>query len=404
MVADGTGYVLRSEIRLLGYRRSERPTDARIEVAQARRPRLRLPPPARSVWFRSRRPVPATASTAVAAARAIGNGDGGDAASDPTTAAATPQPVPANAAVLDELSAAFAERPTISIGGDELPDAVYLDDELERGVAVGATLFIDDDGSADAVAPKEASTRGIEPRLRQRRIGVRRAESRRRLRWVIVAGLVLPVVVAALAVLGSSLFAVKDVDVRATCTPTPTHSRPWSTTSTGTPVLRVDTLAAEEQLESIPWVEDARVTTKFPTRRRSRSANGRRSSPCSAPTARAACSIGTAGCSTLIEGQPVALVWISGPGTLDTGLGGTAPIGYSAAASFVTKLTPTIRSRVHSMTVTPDGSDLRLILTGRRQRPDRGPFRVGDRRQRPDRQARPTRTRSSKTSDPTRSR
>jgi len=66
----------------------------------------------------------------------------------------------------------------------------------------------------------------------------------------------------------------------------------------------------------------------------------------------------------LIEGQPVALVWISGPGTLDTGLGGTAPIGYSSAASFVTKLTPTIRSRVHSMTVTPDGSDLRLILTG----------------------------------------
>ncbi len=33
---------------------------------------------------------------------------------------------------------------------------------------------------------------------------------------------------------------------------------------TGTPVLRVDTLAAEEQLESIPWVEDARVTTKLP--------------------------------------------------------------------------------------------------------------------------------------------
>ena len=92
------------------------------------------------------------------------NGDGGDAASDPTTAAATPQPVPANAAVLGELSAAFAERPTITIGGDELPDAVYLDDELERGVATGATLFIDDDGSEDAVAPKEASTRGIEPR------------------------------------------------------------------------------------------------------------------------------------------------------------------------------------------------------------------------------------------------
>lgn len=292
------------------------------------------------------------------------NGDGGDAASDPTTAAATPQPVPANAAVLDELSAAFAERPTISIGGDELPDAVYLDDELERGVAVGATLFIDDDGSADAVAPKEASTRGIEPRLRQRRIGVRRAESRRRLKWVLVAGLVLAVVVAALAVLGSSLFAVKNVDVSGNVYTDAAQLQAVVDDLTGTPVLRVDTLAAEEQLESIPWVEDARVTTKFPD---SATIEIRERTPLVAM-------LGADGETRvldrdgrvldLIEGQPVALVWISGPGTLDTGLGGTAPIGYSSAASFVTKLTPTIRSRVHSMTVTPDGSDLRLILTG----------------------------------------
>ena len=292
------------------------------------------------------------------------NGDGGDVASDPTTAAATPQPVPANAAVLDELSAAFAERPTISIGGDELPDAVYLDDELERGVAVGATLFIDDDGSADAVAPKEASTRGIEPRLRQRRIGVRRAESRRRLKWVIVAGLVLAVVVAALAVLGSSLFAVKNVDVSGNVYTDAAQLQAVVDDLTGTPVLRVDTLAAEEQLESIPWVEDARVTTKFPD---SATIEIRERTPLVAM-------LGTDGETRvldrdgrvldLIEGQPVALVWISGPGGLDTGLGGTAPIGYSSAASFVTKLTPTIRSRVQSMTVTPDGSDLRLILAG----------------------------------------
>ena len=77
--------------------------------------------------------------------------------------------------MLDELSAAFAERPIISIGGDDdVPDAVYLDDELERGVAVGATLFIDDDGSAATPSrPRRRRPRGIEPRLRQRRIGVR---------------------------------------------------------------------------------------------------------------------------------------------------------------------------------------------------------------------------------------
>ena len=37
----------------------------------------------------------------------------------------------------------------------------------------------------------------------------------------------------------------------------------------------------------------------------------------------------------VIDGQPVALVWISGPGTLDLIAGDFAPIGYSSAASLV---------------------------------------------------------------------
>lgn len=311
-----------------------------------------------------------------AAAAEVGSGDvrlvpvgaKPSAASSATPDRAEPAPngsVPANDAVLGELSAAFGNRPTITIGGDEeLPDAVYLDDELERGVATGSTLFIDDDGSADAVAPKDAATRGIEPRLRQRRIGVRRAENRRRLKWLVVAGVILLVVVVALAVVGSSLFAVKNVSVTGNVYTDPDELQAVVDDLMGTPVLRVDTLAAEEQLEAIPWVEDARVTTSFPN---SASIELRERTPLVAM-------LGADGMSrvldregrvlSVIEGQPVALVWISGPGTLDVPEGGTASIGYAAAASLVTKLTPTIRSRVDSLMVTPDGSDLRLILTG----------------------------------------
>ena len=137
-----------------------------------------------------------------------------------------------------------SKRSTITIGGDdELPDAVYLDDELERGVATGGTLFIDDDGSEDAVAPKEASTRGIEPRLRQRRIGVRRAESRRRLRWVAIGAAVLVVVLAVLAVLGSSLFAVDEVEVSGNVYTNPDRLQAVVDDLMGTPVLLVDTTA-----------------------------------------------------------------------------------------------------------------------------------------------------------------
>jgi cell division protein FtsQ len=278
---------------------------------------------------------------------------------------AAAQSTPANPAVLGELSAAFGTRSTITIGGDdELPDAVYLDEELERGVATGGTLFIDDDGSEDAVAPKEASTRGIEPRLRQRRIGVRRAESRRRLRWLVIVGIVLVLVIAVLAVLGSSLFAVDDVEVEGNVYTNADRLQEVVDELMGTPVLLVDTEQAEADLEAIPWVEDARVTTSFPD---SATIELRERTPLVAIA-------GADGLSRVldregrvldsIEGQPVALVWISGPGTLDTAVGNTAPIGYSSAASLVTKLTPTIRSRVESMMVTPDGSDLVLMLTG----------------------------------------
>lgn len=290
----------------------------------------------------------------------------------------------ADVALLDELSLAFADggddhdshedgddesgssasaesRGTISIIGDDLPDASYLDDELERDPS--QPVFIDDDGQSDAVLPKDASTRGIEPRIRQRRIGVKRSENRRRLWWLALAGFALVVIVGVLALLGSSWFAVEQVTVTGNVYTDQTALDAVIDELTGTAVLLVDTASVEAQLEEIPWVDAARVTTTFPD---SASIEIRERTPVAAM-------IGTDGLSrvldvdgrvlTLVEGQPVALVWIAGPGTLDVAPGRFASIGYSSAASLVTKLTPEIRSRVDSMLVTPDGSDLVLVLT-----------------------------------------
>jgi cell division protein FtsQ len=281
--------------------------------------------------------------------------------------------------VLDELNQAFGgsagatdDRPTIAIGhDDELPDAVYLDGGLERDDSGEGTVFIDDDGSSDAIMPKEATAQGIEPRLRQRRIGVRRAENRRRLRWVVIALVVVSVVVAGLAVLGSPWFAVEQVSVSGNVYTDPDALAEVVEEIRDTPVLLVDTTDAEERLEAIAWVEDARVRAHFPDRV---TIEIRERTPVAAMLGQDNLSrvLDAKGrVLDVIEGQPVSLVWIAGPGTLDLATAEFAPIGYASAASLVTKLTPNIRSRVDSMLVTPDGADLVLILTS-----ESGPIEV----------------------------
>jgi cell division protein FtsQ len=260
-----------------------------------------------------------------------------------------------------------AEEPSapsiIAIGGDDdLPDAVYLDEELGGDTASGP-VFIDDDGSSDAIMPRDATSRGIEPRLRERRIGVRRAASRRRLWWALVAAVVGIVLIAGLAVLGSSWFAVDDVNVVGNVYTDPDELAAIVDDLRGTPVLRVDTGEYEARVEEIPWVESARVTTRFPD---SATIEIRERTPVASMLGddlRSRVLDADGRVLAVIDGQPVALVWISGPGTLDLIPGDFAPIGYSSAASLVTKLTPNIRSRVDSMLVTPDGSDLVLVLT-----------------------------------------
>ena len=120
-----------------------------------------------------------------------------------------------------------AERKTIVIGGDDLPDTVSLDVEREEKFLerrdeersgerwTRSTIVITD---FDDVAPIDASavrsTVGGDQRIRARRISVRRAEGRRRLRWVLLGLVAIAVPVGTLAVLASPIFDVNEVDVQ----------------------------------------------------------------------------------------------------------------------------------------------------------------------------------------------
>jgi cell division protein FtsQ len=277
--------------------------------------------------------------------------------------------------VLAELSMAFGDddtKPiaapdaaltTIALGGDDdLPDAVYLDEELGGGDD-SEPVFIDDDGTGDALLARDATGPGIEPRLRQRRIGVRRAEGRRRLRrWGVVAA-VLVVVIAALAVLGSSLFSVDDVDVTGVQRADADAVLAVVDDLVGEPVLLVDTEAAEDRLEQIPYVDTARVRTDFPNGVTVEVREREPVATASGADGRFRILDHEGRVVDVIDGQPIAFVLVSGPTTLDLEAGQYADTGYAAAAAMVTKLTPEVRSRMISMSVVPDGTDLRFLLS-----------------------------------------
>jgi len=164
-----------------------------------------------------------------------------------------------------------AERPTMVIGGDEVPDAVALDVEPEAKLLDGkrSTIVITD---FDDVAPLEPSAvrstigggGSADQRIRARRISVRRAEGRRRLRWVLVGLAVVAIPVGTLTVLASPLFDVSEVTVQGAAYTDPALLDSIIRDITGDPVLLVDTIELEKQLRADPWVERVKVETDFP--------------------------------------------------------------------------------------------------------------------------------------------
>lgn len=256
----------------------------------------------------------------------------------------------------------------IAIADDEFPpDAVYVEGDLGGPDTAGErpVVFIDDDVVVTET-PEDSRRlrRRIEPRLRDRRISVRRAESRRRLRWVILAVFLLVVAGGGLAVLGSSLFAIEAGHVRVEGAVYTDRVRLQAVIDdlVGTPVLVADTQDAERQLEAIPWVDQARVRTDFPhgvtIEIRERVALATYAGPDG--QFRVIDSDGRV--LDVIAGQPIAYVLITGPDPVDRQAGEYAPVGYGAAAKLVQGLTGSVRGRVQSIDVTADGSQLRLLL------------------------------------------
>ena len=228
-------------------------------------------------------------------------------------------------------------------------------------------MIIEDDDTADALVPESERDvrRGIEPRMRERRVAVKRAQGRKRLKWFALGALVVVIVVGLLAVLGSGLFAVQrdQVVVTGNVYTNPEQLQAVIDDLVGTPVLLVDTQGAERRLEAIPWVETARVRSDFPhgatieIRERQAIATYR------GPDQRFRVLDRQGRVLDVIDLYPIAYLLLDGPDPVDLEAGEFAPRGYAAAAELAKNLTGSVRGGVERIDVTADGSRLVMLLT-----------------------------------------
>ncbi|MFZ8967834.1 MAG: FtsQ-type POTRA domain-containing protein, partial [Ilumatobacteraceae bacterium] len=154
----------------------------------------------------------------------------------------------------------------VSITDDDLPDAVYIEGDLDARSSAGRRVIIDDDDANVVSASGRDLRHQMENRVRDRRAEIRRRIVNRRTARFGVIVVVALIVVGVLTLLGSSLFGIRreSVQVTGAVYTDPVALEAVIDQAVGTPVLLFDTDAARDQLEAIPWVDTALVRTDFP--------------------------------------------------------------------------------------------------------------------------------------------
>jgi cell division protein FtsQ len=289
---------------------------------------------------------------------------------DPAPAA---EPEPERVAeTAPEPEPATPTRAPIKIGGgdeDELPDALYLDEEAGdrlRGTSSRSTeasirgerttILIGDDEmeGASGGIPVATGPSSMDPRLRARRIAVKRAVGRRRLKWFVLAAVIVILLTGGFAVLGSSLFEVTNLQISGAQRISQADLDAAVQRVEHRPVLLVDTHSVEAQLERSPWVREARVTTDFP---HTASIEIRERVPLATyqgPDGRFRIIDVEGRVVDLIQNQPVEFMLVIGPG-LNASPGTSAGAAFGHAAELVEALSPAVRSRTKSITVSDTG-------------------------------------------------
>ena len=221
-------------------------------------------------------------------------------------------------------------------------------------------VISDDSEVIDRKSSRNPSDNGAS-RFRLRRTAVRREEGRRRLRWFTVLGLGVAGIILVLLLLTSPLLSVRKVEVEGVVYANPELVASIVASIDGEPILTVDLDAAEEKLLMIPWVRQARVSMHLPSRvtievvERTPIAFFRSVDGFNRVIDRDGRVL------DVIEGDPVDFTPIIGTGpNLSAGQNTEQP--FLGAAELINALPSELRSRLLTVTVSPEG-EVSLALT-----------------------------------------
>lgn len=221
-------------------------------------------------------------------------------------------------------------------------------------------VISDDSEVIDRKSSRNPSDNGAS-RFRLRRIAVRREEGRRRLRWFTVLGLGVAGIILVLLLLTSPLLSVRKVEVEGVVYANPELVASIVDSIDGEPILTVDLDAAEDKLLMIPWVRQARVSKHLPSRvtievvERTPIAFFRSVDGFNRVIDRDGRVL------DVIEGDPVDFTPIIGTGpNLSAGQNTEQP--FLGAAELINALPSELRSRLLTVTVSPEG-EVSLALT-----------------------------------------
>lgn len=194
----------------------------------------------------------------------------------------------------------------------------------------------------------------MDPRLRARRVEVRRSEGRRRLRVVLVVAGVLAVLLVLLGVAFSPLFDVDRFTVAGQFRTDPEDVVAAAGIDRGEPLLTADLDAAARRIEELPWVDEAAVERSWPGTLRYRVVERVPAAAAQGPDGSWVALDGDGRVLVALDAEPDDLPVVEGV-TVDPQAGASAPSDAAGAFAVAAAIPASARPAVDALVLDTDG-------------------------------------------------